>query len=161
MIWRVGRAATALLVAGAIGAGAAVAQEPVPGVTPFASDPAAAGLTAFFEELADHWAAADVAAIAELLSPDGATVIEQGAGGAITNPRRAAAALRALFGARESLAATVASTALAATSPSRGFGEIVWSSRARGAPGEESRSIFIATIRGEEGWRIMEVRFLP
>lgn len=164
MISRVARGAAALLVAGAIGAGGAVgaeAQERVPGANPFAPDPAAAGLATFFDELAGLWAAADVAAISELLSPDGAAVIEQGAGGAITHPRRAATALRAFFGGRESLAATVASTALAATSPPRGFGEIVWSSRVRGAPGEESRSVFVATIRGQEGWRIVELRFLP
>ncbi len=164
------RRALALAVALGLAATPAAAQEPPPPPPPqqpaeaIRPDPAAARaeaeLAAFVADAARLWAAGDAAAIAALLAAEGGVLLDPGVDAPSTQQRHAAAALRALFAAHESLTARVAATALAATDPPRGFGELVWTFRVRGAPGEQTRSVYVATRREGGDWRITELRLL-
>ena len=45
-------------------------------------------------------------------------------------------------------------------SPTRAFGEITWTAKARGTTIPERATVFVAFVRDEDGWRITEIRLL-
>jgi len=134
----------------------------------FAALPAAAQdgrvgvpLGAFIEEVAGIWERADVASLVALVADEESLLLDAGSGTQSANSRHAAAALRALFSEYETLAAEAVRVTVASEDPPSGFGEIVWTFRARGAPGERSRPIYVAALQRDGSWRITELRLMP
>ncbi|MQA91157.1 MAG: hypothetical protein GEU90_13130 [Gemmatimonas sp.] len=128
--------------------GPALAQDRIP------------ALENFVEQVAGLWAEADVGALVALISEDDPIVLDAGNGTQSANSRHAAAALRALFAEHETIDARTLAVSMASTTPLRGFGEIAWTFRARGAPGEQSRSVYVAALQEDGSWRITELRLL-
>lgn len=130
---------------------------------PAAAQAAGAGvpLDGFIHQVARLWAAGDVGGIVEMLPSDGSLLLDTGSGTEAVSGRHAAAALRDLFDHRQTTAARAVQVTVAGTEPSRGFGELTWTFRDRGAPGEQTRVVYVATIQQDQGWRIAELRLMP
>ena len=45
--------------------------------------------------------------------------------------------------------------------PQRAFGELEWITRPRGTTIPERRTVFVALVREEQGWRVTEIRVMP
>lgn len=118
-------------------------------------------IEAFIQHVTRLWVAGDVAAIVELLPGSNRVLLDTGSGTESANDRHAAAALRALFASSETTGARPVRATLASASPSRGFGEVLWTFRSRGSPAEQSRSIYVAALFEEGAWRISELRVMP
>jgi hypothetical protein len=142
-----------LLFAAAICAPAgAAAQQP-----PAAEPP----LEEFVREVARLWATADVAGLIDLLPAENRLVLDTGSGIETVNSRHAAAALRALFSERENVSALPVRVTVASSRPPRGFGELAWTFRLRGGPGDQSRSVYVAAVSERGSWKISELRLMP
>lgn len=115
----------------------------------------------FVQQVAWLWNMGDVAALVDLLPLRDRIVLDTGSGTETVQPRHAAAALRALFDARDSSAARAVRVTLAGGDPPRGFGELAWSFRNRGAPTSQTRSVFVGAVWQGDAWRINEVRVMP
>jgi hypothetical protein len=139
--------AALLLLVGLLagGAPAAAQQRPIEG---------------FVQQVAQLWQAGDAAGVAAL-APRGGMVLDTGGGTQTVNSRHAAAALRALFAQRESVATRPARVTLAGGSPPRGFGELAWSFRTRGASSPQTRSVYVGAVWENDGWRVGELRVMP
>ncbi|MEX2582431.1 MAG: hypothetical protein WD766_04125 [Gemmatimonadota bacterium] len=125
-------------------------------------DPAAdVRLEEFVEGVARLWAAADVSALVGLVPADDRLILDTGNGTETANSRHAAAALRALFSGVETMYARPVRVTLASATPARGFGELFWTYRTRGAPGEQSRSVYVAALYENGAWRVAELRVMP
>jgi hypothetical protein len=143
----------AALVACAI---ALLAAVPAP-----AQETADVPLEEFVQQVAWLWNMGDVAALVDLLPLRDRIVLDTGSGTETVQPRHAAAALRALFDSRESSAARAVRVTVAGGDPPRGFGELAWTFRARGAPTSQSRSVFVGAVWQGSAWRINELRVMP
>jgi hypothetical protein len=133
------------------------------GAVPAAAQDTGAGvpLGAFIEEVAQIWERADVASLVALVSDDEPLLLDAGSGTQSANSRHAAAALRALFAEYETMGARAVRVTIASEDPPSGFGEIAWTFRTRGAPGERSRPIYVAARQQDGTWRISELRLMP
>ena len=118
-------------------------------------------LETFVQQVTQLWSQGTVGGLMELVPVDGRVVLDTGSGTEMVNGRHAAAALRALFSGRESVSARPIRITLAGGTPARGFGEVAWSFRTRGAPGPQTRSVYIGALREGDGWRLNELRVLP
>ncbi len=149
-----------LFVACLVGWGAAppllIAQEGLDSVPV-----AAAPLEEFVRQVAYLWSTGEVAALVEMMPEDSGFTLDTGVGMETANPRHAAAALRALFDRRETLGAEPIRVTVSSVEPPSGFGEIDWTYRSRGAPGHQSRSVYVGARWGGEVWRITELRVMP
>lgn len=121
---------------------------------------AAQDLGPVLQRVASAWHKADARAVAALgaeagisLDVDGSTVGPLGA-------RQAAAVLRRVFDDRESISAARRVTRTVGGDPARAFGEITWTTRARGTTIPERATIFVAFVREGEAWRITEIRLM-
>jgi hypothetical protein len=123
--------------------------------------PAGPPLDSFVERIARLWAEADVGSLVDLVSENQPLLLDAGTGTQSANDRHAAAALRALFAENETIEVRTVRVTMASTSPLRGFGEIAWTFRARGAPGDQSRSVYVAALQEDGTWRITELRLMP
>jgi hypothetical protein len=126
-----------------------------------AQEPPRQPLEEFVQQVAWLWNMGDVAALVDLLPLRDRVVLDTGEGTETVNPRHAAAALRALFDARETDDAHAIRVTLAGGDPPRGFGQLVWSFRTRGAPTSQSRSVYVGAVWQESAWRIGELRIMP
>jgi hypothetical protein len=126
-----------------------------------AQETPAAPLEEFVQQVARLWLAGDAGRLVELIPGENRVVLDTGSGIENANGRHATAALRALFAERETTATRVSTVTLAGAQPPRGFGELVWTYRTRGAPVEQTRSIYVAALWEAGGWRISELRILP
>lgn len=122
----------------------------------------AAPLEAFAATVARHWAAGDASALSELAPEDGSIVLALGTGepGALRE-RHVAAALRDLFGDRETVSVRPAQVTLSGGEPVRGFGELTWVSRPRGVTRPVTSTVYVGAVLERGAWRIRELRVLP
>lgn len=118
-------------------------------------------LETFVQQVTHLWGEGDVGGLMELTAGGGRLVLDTGSGTEAVNDRHAAAALRALFAERESVAARPVRVTVAGGTPPRGFAEVAWTFRTRGVPEPQSRSIYVGAIREDGGWRLTELRVLP
>lgn len=123
--------------------------------------PTAVPLDAFFRHVVHLWSINDVPSIVQLIPLDASIPLDTGSGIQNANGRHAAAALRALFAESETVGTRAVRITVASTRPARGFGELAWDFRVRGAPGELSRSVYIAAAWVDDAWRITELRLMP
>lgn len=146
------RHAPLLLVALLLGALPARAQEAAHAAVP---------LEVFVQQVTHLWSQGDVGGLLELAAEDGRVLLDTGSGTATVNSRHAAAALRALFSDRESVSTRPVRVTLAGGTPVRGFGEVSWTYRSRGAPSAQTRSLYVGAVSTGKGWRLTELRILP
>lgn len=119
-------------------------------------------LETFIREVAYLWSGNDARALVELMPEEARVLFDTGRGTETVQLRNVAAALRALFSERESVSVRMMRVAVTQTSaPQRGFGELAWSFRARGAPSAQASSIYVGVVWTDEGWRIAELRLIP
>jgi hypothetical protein len=115
----------------------------------------------FVQQVGQLWNAGDVAAIVALAPPRGSLLLDTGRGLEQVNSRNAGAALRALFGDRETLGVRRVRVTLAGGAPPRGFGELSWSFRARSAPAAQTRTVYVGASWENGAWRLTELRVMP
>jgi hypothetical protein len=132
------------------------------GVPPAAAQrPGATPLGDFIKEVAYLWSGGDARALAELMPAEAQVLLDTGRGMEAVETRHAAAALRELFAGRESVSVRPVRVTVAGSRPPRGFGELAWSFRNRGAPGAQTGSVYVGVIWSDAGWRISELRLMP
>lgn len=122
---------------------------------------AQAPLETFVAQVSNLWSEGDADGLMELAPDHGQVVLDTGSGTQAVNGRHATAALRALFSERESVSARPVRVTLAGGSPPRGFGEVAWTFRTRGAPGAQTRSVYVGAVRAGTAWKLTELRILP
>jgi hypothetical protein len=121
---------------------------------------AAQDLRPLLERVASAWHRGDVGGISALSARAGVSLDVDGRSVGPLGARQTAAVLRRLFEDRESVAAQVHTIRELGGEPTRAFGEITWSTRARGTTIPERATIFVALVREEKGWRVTEIRLL-
>jgi hypothetical protein len=146
MRWMTGALLATLLLAG--------------GGSPAAAQEAEAPLEAFVAQVAGLWAARDVGGLVDLMPADNRLLLDTGSGTETVNSRHASAALRALFADRTTLRVRPVRITLASSRPARGFGELAWEFRGRGAPGEQSAAVYMGAVWEATGWKISELRIM-
>lgn len=122
---------------------------------------AQAPLENFVRRVALLWEAKDVDALVDLIAETDHIVLDTGRGMESVNARHASAALRSLFSDRESVSVRPVRATLSGGQPQRGFGELSWSFRPRGAPSPQLRSVYVGAVWDGRNWRISELRLLP
>lgn len=128
---------------------------------PLHAQSAPSPLERFIGTVAYLWSVGDAEAIAELVPEREQVLLDTGNGSEAVNSRHAAAALRALFGERQGTAAKPVRATLSGGQPVRGFGELSWSFRTRGAPIPRSRTVYLGAVWTGSAWRLDEIRLLP
>jgi hypothetical protein len=131
----------------------------------WAASPAVAQRTSvpldnFIREVAYLWGDSDARALAELIPEDAQILLDTGSGMEVVQARHAAAALRALFSERRSVSVRPARITVSAAQPPRGFGELTWSFRGRGASTPQTSSVFVGAVWRDDSWRITELRLM-
>jgi hypothetical protein len=121
---------------------------------------AAQDLRPLLERVASAWHRGDVGGISALSARAGVSLDVDGRSVGPLGARQTAAVLRRMFEDRESVAAQVHTIRELGGEPTRAFGEITWSTRARGTTIPERATIFVALVREENGWRVTEIRLL-
>jgi hypothetical protein len=121
----------------------------------------AATLSGFVATVARHWADGDADALVELAPADGRILLDlAGEGPGEVQPRNAAAALRRLFGQRETVTVRPTGATVSGGTPLRGFGELTWVGRPRGVSETLSSVVYVGAVWEGNGWRIRELRVL-
>lgn len=118
-------------------------------------------LEQFVQQVAWLWGMGDVGSLVELLPSRQRVVLDTGSGTEAVTARHAAAAMRALFDGREHVSVRPVRVTVASRNPPRGFGELAWSHRVRGAPAVLTRTVYVAAVWDEGAWRINELRLMP
>jgi hypothetical protein len=126
-----------------------------------AAVPAAAqDLGATIERIGAAWHRGDAGAITGLASRGGVSLDVDGRPVGPLPARQAAAVLRRVFEERESVGVRTTMTQTSGGEPARAFGELAWTTRARGTTIPESARLFIALVLEDRNWRITEIRLL-
>ncbi|MFW5951147.1 MAG: hypothetical protein ACOCVZ_03420 [Gemmatimonadota bacterium] len=113
------------------------------------------------ETLAQLWARGEAGRLAGLGAEDGLDLEIQGrAMGAVTG-RRAAAALRQLFGAQQTVAVRHGVVSRVSGAENRAFAELTWEVRPPGAQVTERTTVFVGFVRERSRWRVSQIRILP
>ena len=112
------------------------------------------------ERVAAAWHRGDVGGIAALSARAGISLNIDGATVGPLPARQAAAVLRRVFEDRESVGAKVNMSRQVGAERNQAFGEISWSTRARGTTIPERATVFVAFVREDNGWRVAEIRLL-
>lgn len=117
-------------------------------------------LDGLLDSLAVLWSTGDAAALASHGARAGLDLEVHGELMGSLHGRRAAAALRQLLGATETVDVRTGAAAKVVGAEDRAFGEFIWVVRTPGAEVTEDRRIFMALVREEQAWRISEIRIL-
>jgi hypothetical protein len=117
-------------------------------------------LDQFIREVAYLWGGGEARALAELIPEDAQVMLDTGSGMEVVQARHAAAALRALFSEQRSVSVRPARITISAAQPPRGFGELTWSFRSRGASAPQTSSVFVGAVWRDDGWKITELRLM-
>ncbi|HUE96639.1 MAG TPA: hypothetical protein VMN39_08265 [Longimicrobiaceae bacterium] len=125
------------------------------------AQPSGGELEEFVGEVARLWGEGNVAGLIERIPETDPLRLDTGSGLEPSTERHAAAALRDLFANRRTVGARTVQVTLASAQPPAGFGQIAWTYRDRGAPGEQVRSIYVAAVWQSGVWRITELRLMP
>jgi hypothetical protein len=126
-----------------------------------AQQQSAATLSSFVASVARHWAGGDADALVELAPSDGRILLDlAGEGPGEVQTRNAAAALRRLFGERETVTARPTGATVSGGTPLRGFGELSWVARPRGVSETLVSVVYVGAVWEDGAWRIRELRVL-
>lgn len=120
-----------------------------------------ASLSAFVANVARLWGAGQADALVELAPEDGRILLDlAGEGPGEVHPRNAAAALRRLFGERETVTVRPTGATVSGGTPLRGFGELTWIARPRGVSETLSSVVYVGGVWEDGAWRIRELRVM-
>ncbi len=130
-----------------------------PGVAAAQARPAP--LEGFIAQVARLWGAGDASELAGLAPADGRVLLDvRGEGPGEVQGRHVAAALRDLFGQRETVSVRSTQVTIAGGTPLRGFGELAWASRLRGVTETQRETVYVGAVWEGDAWRISEIRLM-
>jgi hypothetical protein len=120
-----------------------------------------APLEGFVATVARLWQRGDAGGLVELAPADGRILLDLGRDGSgAVEGRHVTAALRDLFGGRETVSARPTQVTIAGGEPLRGFGQLAWVSRSRGVTDAQTSTVYVGAVWERGGWRIRELRIL-
>lgn len=117
-------------------------------------------LAGLLDTLATLWTRGDAAGLAAHGAEDGLDLEVHGETMSSLAGRRAAAALRQLFGAQETVAVEAGSAGRVVGVEDRAFGEFIWVVKMPGGGVPEYNRIFVALVREDNEWRVSQIRIL-
>lgn len=121
----------------------------------------AQSLAAFVATVSGLWAAGEADDIVALAPRDGRILLDlAGDGPGEVQPRNAAAALRRLFGERETVNVRASRVTVSGGTPLRGFGELSWIARPRGVTDTLSSVVYVGAVWEDGAWHLRELRLL-
>jgi hypothetical protein len=112
------------------------------------------------ERVARSWSRGDASAIVAHAARSGISLDLDGQRVGPIAPRQAAAVLRDVLDRRETVRASAGRARVVGGSPEKGFGEIAWTSRARGTTIPERATVVLAFVREDGQWRVTEIRLM-
>jgi hypothetical protein len=112
------------------------------------------------DRVAASWSRGDASGIVAHAARTGISLDVDGERVGPIAARQAAAVLRRVFDQRESVRASAGRARVVGGSPEKGFGEIAWTSRARGTTIPERATVVLAFVREDGHWRITEIRLM-
>jgi ketosteroid isomerase-like protein len=131
------------------------------GVLLAGAGPAAAqDVSGSLARVAAAWQRGDAAAITALGANAGISLDVDGRTVGPLAARQAAAVLRRVFEDRESVGVRITMSRIVGGEPARAFGELAWTTRARGTTIPDSARLYIAFVHEDDRWRITEIRLL-
>jgi hypothetical protein len=110
--------------------------------------------------VAAAWHRGDVGSLTGLGSRAGISIDVDGRSVGPLGARQAAPVIRRVFEERESVNIRSNMARRVGGSPARAFGEITWTTRARGTTIPERATLFVAFVLEDERWRITEIRLM-
>lgn len=117
-------------------------------------------LEAFVAQLAEHWRDGDADALVRLAPADGRILLDVAGEQGLVPARNAAAALRRLFGAGETVRVRSTRAAVTGGTPLSGFGELAWTTRPRGVTDARTTAVYVGVVLEDGAWRLRELRVL-
>lgn len=119
-----------------------------------------ASLRSAVASIARSWQRGDAGGVVAQVAEEGVRLQLPGGGSSPLSQRRAAAVLRRLLGDGDGASASAGMVGVVEGSPPRGFGELVWESRADGTPGPQRRVVYLGFTMEDGRWRLTEIRLL-
>lgn len=110
---------------------------------------------------ARRWGAGEVSSLEESLSRGGVRLQWEARQVGSLDPRHAGASIREYLGSREGVATRVTRVEEVGGDPPKGYAEIRWESRIQGTSDVLARTVFVAFVSEDGGWRVTELRVLP
>jgi hypothetical protein len=120
----------------------------------------AQNIDAALRRVAAAWHRGAVGDITGMAARNGISINLDGGSVGPLGSRQAAAALRRALDDRESISARPTMSRSLGGQPARAFGEITWTTRARGTTIPESGTLFVAFVQEGDSWRITEIRLM-
>ena len=117
-------------------------------------------LEQFIARLAEHWRDGDAEAVVEMAPADGRILLDVEDEQGLVPARNAAAALRRLFGANETVRVRSTRAAVTGGTPLSGFGELAWTARPRGVTDARTTTVYVGVVFEDGAWRLRELRIL-
>lgn len=118
-------------------------------------------LDRLLNEFTALWYVGDAGGLVELGARRGVEIELQGQSLGALNGRRAAAALRHLFSAQETVDVRPGTASRVAGADNRAFVEMIWVVRPAGAHLSENTLVFIGFVREGDRWKVSQIRILP
>lgn len=118
-------------------------------------------LDVLLDELVEHWISGDARGLVKLGTARGLELEVQGHSMGPLTGRRAAAAMRHLFSAQQTLAVRSNRLSLVAGANNRAFVELTWVVRPEGTPASERHTVFVGFVREGANWKVSQIRILP
>jgi hypothetical protein len=139
--------------------GVAAAFGSAAGVAP-ASAQQTDDLDRLLNEFTALWYMGDAAGLVELAAERGVEIELRGYAIGPLAGRRAAAALRHLFGAQQTVDVRAEAASRVAGADDRAFVEMIWEVRPGGAHVSESTIVFVGFVREGARWKVSQIRVL-
>ena len=107
------------------------------------------------------WGAGEVSGLEKSLSESGVRLQWDANQVGSLDPRHAAASIREYLGSREGTGTRVTRFEDVGGDPPKGYAEIHWESRISGTSDVLVRTVFVAFVSEDGGWKVTELRVLP
>ena len=111
--------------------------------------------------VASLWGAGEVSELEGRLSNSGVRLQWEARQVGSLDPRHAAASIREYLGSREGTGTRLTRVQEVGGEPPKGYAEIHWESRILGTSDVLVRTVFVAFVSEDGGWRVTELRVLP
>lgn len=118
-------------------------------------------LTRLKDTLTLLWQRGDAGRLVQLGAGAGLELEVRGQAMGPLTGRRAAAALRHLFAAQQTVSVRSGAASRVAGADNRAFVELSWEVRPTGGPVSERSTVFIGFVREGAEWKVSQIRILP
>lgn len=118
-------------------------------------------LSKVLDSLTTLWARNDASRLVKLGADPGLELEVRGTPMGPLTGRRAAAALRHMFQAQETVSVRAGDASRVRGTTDRAFLELTWEVRHRGGERTEWSTVFLGLVREADGWRVSQIRILP